>query len=94
MQSQEPCSWDPAKPDTDKFNNPIAWFETDSKMLKLVLEYLRGGGSDFLPYLYPARLSKSSISIGFQTVTRSGSSFASKGDPVLPQGKVTTPIRA
>ena len=50
-------------PDTDKFYDQIAWFETGSKRQRIELEYIQGGSFDFLPHVYlDSGLSKSSIS--------------------------------
>lgn len=54
---------DPESPDLDKFYDQIAWFQTGSKKRQMTLEYVQGGGFDFLPYVYlDTDLSKSSIS--------------------------------
>lgn len=54
---------DPDNPDLDKFYDQIAWFETGSKRQRIELEYVKGGGFDFLPHVYrDTGLSKSSIS--------------------------------
>ena len=54
---------DPANPDLDKFYDQIAWFETGSKKQRIEMDYVRGGGFDFLPHVYTnTSLSKASIS--------------------------------
>lgn len=54
---------DPANPDLDKFYDQIAWFETGSKKRRIEMDYVRGGGFDFLPHVYTnTSLSKTSIS--------------------------------
>jgi endonuclease/exonuclease/phosphatase family metal-dependent hydrolase len=50
-------------PQLDKFYDQIAWFGSASGRGQLQMEYLRGGGFDFLPYVYTDQnLSKSSVS--------------------------------
>ena len=50
-------------PQLQKFYDQIAWFNTDSGKKQLKMEYLKGGGFDFLPYSYTGQdLTKSSIS--------------------------------
>lgn len=50
-------------PRTDKFYDQIAWFNSASGRAQIRMEYLRGGGFDFLPYVYTGRgISKRSIS--------------------------------
>jgi len=54
---------DPDNPALDKFYDQIAWFQTGSGSRKLSMDYLQGGGFDFLPYVYgDTNLTKSSIS--------------------------------
>ena len=54
----------PSKPSLDKFYDQIAWFSsTTTGLPRLSLEYIRGGGFDFMPYIYKdTTLTKSSIS--------------------------------
>jgi len=50
-------------PRLDKFYDQIAWFTSASGKIKLNMEYLRGGGFDFLPFVYSdTHLSKQSVS--------------------------------
>ena len=52
---------DPDNPTLDKFYDQIAWFQTNSR--KLSMNYIQGGGFDFLPHVYTnTNLSKNSIS--------------------------------
>jgi len=54
---------DPDKPETNKFYDQIAWFETQVGMEKLSAPFLSAGFVDFLPYVYTeTKLSKRSIS--------------------------------
>lgn len=54
---------DPAKPETNKFYDQIAWFETSSGVRQLSMPYLNAGFVDFMPFVYTDQgLSKSSIS--------------------------------
>lgn len=54
---------DPNNPDLDKFYDQIAWFETGSKKQRIELNYVKGGGFDFLPHVYQnAALTKTAIS--------------------------------
>ncbi len=51
------------KPQTEKYFDQIAWFETSKGVKKLSLEYVRSGYVDFLPYVYQdTNLNKRSIS--------------------------------
>lgn len=50
-------------PQLGKFYDQIAWFHSDSGKSQLKMEYIRGGGFDFLPYSYSdLSLSKMSLS--------------------------------
>lgn len=54
---------DPNHPDKEKFYDQIAWFETGTKKRRIAMDYVKGGGFDFLPHVYQnTNLSKSSIS--------------------------------
>ena len=54
---------DPNNPSLDKFYDQIAWFERNSGLIALSMNYNRGGGFDFLPHVYTnTNLSKNSIS--------------------------------
>jgi len=54
---------DPDNPTLDKYYDQIAWFQTGSGSRKLSMDYIQGGGFDFLPYLYSdTTLTKNSIS--------------------------------
>lgn len=54
---------DPDKPETNKFYDQIAWFETSNGLKKLAIPFLRAGYVDFLPYVYTDKnLSNRSIS--------------------------------
>ena len=53
----------PGKPDTDKFYDQIAWFQTARGIPKLTMPYRNAGYVDFLPYMYTEqRFTKQSIS--------------------------------
>ncbi len=50
-------------PRRDKFYDQIAWFTSRSGHARLRMEYLKGGGFDFLPFVYSeTNLTKQSIS--------------------------------
>jgi len=54
---------DPDNPTLDKFYDQIAWFQTGSGSRRLSMDYIQGGGFDFLPHVYTnTDLSKNSIS--------------------------------
>lgn len=54
---------DPAKPDTTKFYDQIAWFEGANGKPKLTLNYRNAGHVDFLPFVYSELdLSKQAVS--------------------------------
>lgn len=54
---------EPGKPETNKFYDQIAWFQTASGVPKLTMPYRAAGFVDFLPYVYTDhQLSKQSIS--------------------------------
>ena len=54
---------DPAHPTLDKYYDQIAWFSTASGAWRLEMDYRRGGGFDFLPFVYTdTTLTKNSIS--------------------------------
>jgi len=54
---------DPNHPALDKYYDQIAWFESDSGSIALSMNYNKGGGFDFLPFVYTnTELSKNSIS--------------------------------
>lgn len=54
---------DPNKPETNKFYDQIAWFETQAGVEKLSASFSTAGFVDFLPYVYTdKKLSKRSIS--------------------------------
>lgn len=54
---------DPAHPTLEKFYDQIAWFETGSGSRRLSMDYIRGGGFDFLPHVYNGtNLNRDSIS--------------------------------
>ena len=54
---------DDQNPQQDKFYDQIAWFETGSRKIRLTMDYVRGGGFDFLPHIYTnTQLSKNSKS--------------------------------
>lgn len=54
---------DPAKPDTGKFYDQIAWFQGANGQPRLSLDYRQGGYVDFLPCVYgDTDLSRQSIS--------------------------------
>jgi exonuclease III len=54
---------DPSKPETNKFYDQIAWFETSRGVKKLAMSYLNAGYVNFLPYVYTDQdLSKLAIS--------------------------------
>jgi endonuclease/exonuclease/phosphatase family metal-dependent hydrolase len=54
---------DPNTPTLNKFYDQIAWFQTDADARALTMNYNRGGGFNFLPYVYTDKnLSKNSIS--------------------------------
>lgn len=53
----------PGKPDTAKFYEQIAWFQTRTGVPKLTMPYRSAGYVDFLPYVYTDQpFSKHSIS--------------------------------
>jgi len=53
----------PGKPETDKFYDQIAWFQTASGVPKLSMPYRAAGYVDFLPYVYTEQsFSQQSIS--------------------------------
>ncbi len=43
---------DDDEPNLEKFYDQIAWFESGGNRIKLNLEYVKGGGFDFLPFIY------------------------------------------
>ena len=50
-------------PRRDKYYDQIAWFSAGSNKARLQMEYRRGGGFDFLPFVYSDKnLSRNSIS--------------------------------
>ncbi len=54
---------DPDNPAFDKYYDQIAWFQSGSGSRRLSMDYLQGGGFDFLPYVYTnMNLSKNSVS--------------------------------
>jgi endonuclease/exonuclease/phosphatase family metal-dependent hydrolase len=54
---------DPGKPETNKFYDQIAWFQTAAGVPKLAMTFRAAGHVDFLPYVYTdIGLSKQSIS--------------------------------
>lgn len=54
---------DPGKPETDKFYDQIAWFQTSTGVPKLAMTFRAAGHVDFLPYVYTDMgLSKQSVS--------------------------------
>jgi len=54
---------DPDQPETNKFYDQIAWFETNSGLKKLAIPFPNAGHVDFLPYVYTDKnLSRRSIS--------------------------------
>jgi len=54
---------EPGKPETNKFYDQIAWFQTASGVPKLTMPYRAAGYVDFLPFVYTDQpLSKQSIS--------------------------------
>ena len=53
----------PNQPSLNKFYDQIAWFQSGSRSRRLSMNYLRGGGFDFLPYVYTdTNLNRRSIS--------------------------------
>ncbi|MGD9372399.1 MAG: hypothetical protein PVF14_13340 [Desulfobacterales bacterium] len=54
---------DPKKLSLDKYYDQIGWFQNDSGSIALSMTYRKGGGFDFLPYVYlDINLSKTAIS--------------------------------
>jgi hypothetical protein len=54
---------DPNQPTLDKFYDQIAWFQKKSGAIALSMSYNKGGGFDYLPYVYTdTDLSRNSIS--------------------------------
>ena len=54
---------DPSQSVLDKYYDQIAWFQKESGSIALSMNYSKGGGFDFLPYVYTdTNLSKNSIS--------------------------------
>jgi len=54
---------DPNQPVLEKYYDQIAWFQKESGSIALSMNYSKGGGFDFLPYVYTdTNLSKNSIS--------------------------------
>lgn len=54
---------DPNNPALNKYYDQIAWFQTGRGSRRLSMDYLQGGGFDFLPHVYTdTTLSKNSVS--------------------------------
>lgn len=54
---------EPDSPLLDKYYDQIAWFQSGSGSIKLSMNYITGGGFDFLPHVYrDMNLSKKSLS--------------------------------